>query len=76
MLLSACGDGAGKDAGLDWVEENQDGAVEVIATARYGATLALEHSLFQPLRARVSGTETRVRLKTNPCSDGCGLELR
>jgi hypothetical protein len=48
MLLSACGDGAWKDAGLDWVEENQDGAVEVIATARDGATLALEHSLSSP----------------------------
>ena len=41
MLLSACGDSAWKNASLDWVEEKQDGAVEVIATAPDGATLAL-----------------------------------
>jgi hypothetical protein len=33
MLLSACDNGAWKDASLDWVEEKRDGAVEVIATA-------------------------------------------
>jgi hypothetical protein len=37
--------GAWKDASLDWVENKQDGAVEVIATAPEGATLALEHTL-------------------------------
>ena len=43
MLLSVCDNDAWKDASLDWVEEKQDGAVEVIATAQSGLTLALEH---------------------------------
>jgi hypothetical protein len=29
ILLSACENGAWRDADLDWVEEKQDGAVEV-----------------------------------------------
>jgi hypothetical protein len=48
MLLSACGDGAWEDASLDWVEEKQDGAVEVVATRPDDAKLALEHTLIQP----------------------------
>ena len=48
MLLSACDNGAWKDASLDWVEEKQDGAVEENTTAPSGATLALEHTLIQP----------------------------
>jgi hypothetical protein len=32
MLLSACENGAWRGANLDWVEEKQDGAVEVIVS--------------------------------------------
>lgn len=48
MLLSACDGGAWKDAGLDWIEQREDGAVEVIATRTDGTRLALEHTLIQP----------------------------
>jgi hypothetical protein len=48
MLLSAYGDDTWKDASLDWVEETQDSAVEVIATRPDGQKLALEHTLIQP----------------------------
>ena len=48
MLLSACDNDAWRDAFLDWVEERQDGAVEVIARKEDGTTLALEHTLIQP----------------------------
>lgn len=48
MLLSAYENGAWKAASLDWVEERQDGAVEVIATKADGTTLGLEHTLIQP----------------------------
>src|SRR5579872_5814521 len=36
-----------KNANLRWLEEEQDGAVEVLATTSGGATLALEHTLIQ-----------------------------
>jgi hypothetical protein len=48
MLLSACGNESWNGAALDWVEEKQDGAIEVIATNRDGKRLALEHTLIQP----------------------------
>jgi len=48
MLLSAYENGAWVGASLDWVEERQDGAVEVVATNAGGKSLALEHTLIQP----------------------------
>jgi hypothetical protein len=48
MFLSAYENNAWKTASLDWVEEKQDGAVEVVATRADGMTLALEHTLIQP----------------------------
>lgn len=48
MLLSAYENGAWKTAALDWVEEREDGAVEVVATRADGIKLALEHTLIQP----------------------------
>ena len=48
MLLSAYEDNAWKGASLDWVEETQDGAVEVVAARPDGQRLALEHTLIQP----------------------------
>jgi hypothetical protein len=48
MFLSAYENDAWKDASFDWIEERQDGAVEVIATKVGGMRLALEHTLIQP----------------------------
>ncbi len=48
MLLSAYESDTWKGASLDWVEEKQDGAVEVIATGVDRTRLALEHTLIQP----------------------------
>jgi hypothetical protein len=48
MFLSAYENDAWRDASLDWVEERQDGAVEVVATKTNGMKLALEHTLIQP----------------------------
>jgi hypothetical protein len=39
--------GAWKDAALNWIEETQENAVEVIATKTDGSTLALEHTLIE-----------------------------
>jgi hypothetical protein len=47
MFLSAYEQGAWKDAGLNWIEEAQENAVEVIATRADGTTLALEHTLVE-----------------------------
>ena len=70
MLLSACGACAWKDASLDWVEEKQDGTVEVIATGRDGATLALEHTLIQPFVGEKFDSEAFMkafgRIEKNP----------
>jgi len=48
MLLSECDVGAWSHANLDWVEEREDGALEVVATAADGNRLAVEHTLIQP----------------------------
>jgi hypothetical protein len=47
MFLASYEQGAWKDAGLNWVEEAEENAVEVIATRAYGKTLALEHTLIE-----------------------------
>lgn len=61
MLLSACDNAAWQDAHLDWVEEKQDGAVEVIATATDGRRLALEHTLIQPFVGEKFDSEIFMR---------------
>ena len=48
LLLSAYQDDAYRECTLDWLEDTQDGAVEVLATNRAGETLAIEHTLIQP----------------------------
>jgi hypothetical protein len=48
MLLSAYENDRWKDASLNWIEESEENAVEVIATRSDGATLALEHTLIEP----------------------------
>jgi len=61
---------AWKDASPDWVEEKRDGAVEVIATALSGATLALEHTLMQPFVGEKFDSEAFMkafgRIEKNP----------
>lgn len=61
MFLSAYENDAWKDASLDWVEERQDGAVEVIATKTDRTTLALEHTLIQPFVGEKFDSEAFVR---------------
>jgi hypothetical protein len=47
MLLSGYEQGGWKDAALNWIEETEENAVEVIATRADGHTLALEHTLVE-----------------------------
>lgn len=61
MFLSAYEYGMWKDASLDWVEEKQDAAVEVVATKVDGTTLALEHTLIQPFVDEKFDSERFVR---------------
>jgi hypothetical protein len=61
MLLSACDNGAWQSADLDWVEEKQDGTVEVIATRVDGIRLALEHTLIQPFVGEKFDSEVFMR---------------
>jgi len=70
MLLSVYENDAWKTASLDWVEERQDGAVEVIATKADGVTLALEHTLIQPFVGEKFDSEKFIkafgRIEKNP----------
>jgi len=47
MFLAGYEQGVWKDAALNWVEEAQENAVEVIATRSDGKTLAVEHTLIE-----------------------------
>lgn len=47
MFLAGYEQGAWKDATLNWIEETQENAVEVIATRSDRKTLALEHTLIE-----------------------------
>jgi hypothetical protein len=48
-FLSAYEQGSWTDAELDWADERQDGAVELVATRRSDSvTLAIEHTVIQP----------------------------
>jgi len=70
MLLSAYENDTWKGSSLDWVEEKQDGAVEVIATRADGKTLALEHTLIQPFVGEKFDSEAFIkafgRIEKNP----------
>src|ERR1700691_820244 len=48
LFLSSYENDDWKSCALDWLEDKQDGAVEVRATKLDGTTLALEHTLIQP----------------------------
>jgi hypothetical protein len=47
MFLSGYEQGTWRDAALNWIEETEENAVEVIATRADGNTLALEHTLVE-----------------------------
>jgi len=48
LFLSEYDDGAYRGCALDWLEDHQESAVEVLATSACGQTLAIEHTLIQP----------------------------
>ena len=70
MLLSAYENDTWKGSSFDWVEEKQDGAVEVVATRADGKTLALEHTLIQPFVGEKFDSEAFIkafgRIEKNP----------
>ncbi len=70
LFLSAYENDTWKTASLDWVEEKQDGAVEVIATRIDSTTLALEHTLIQPFVGEKFDSEKFIkafsRIERNP----------
>ena len=47
-FISAYEEGTWAEADCDWVDEREDGAVELIAKRSNGSTLAIEHTLIQP----------------------------
>ena len=70
MFLSGYENSSWRDAAPDWVEEKQDGAVEVIVTRADGVTLAIEHTIIQPFvgekRDSVEFMEAFGRIEKNP----------
>jgi hypothetical protein len=49
LFLSAYDSDTWQNCGTDWLDEKQDGAIELLATRiSDGATLAVEHTLIQP----------------------------
>src|SRR5437773_489496 len=48
LLLTEYENSAWKGCTLDWLEDKQDAAVEVLATRNDKTTLAIEHTLIQP----------------------------
>jgi len=48
LFLSAYENDSWKGAHLEWLDEWQDGAVEVFATRSDGKTLAIEHTIIEP----------------------------
>src|ERR1700739_1058690 len=70
MFLSFYENDSWNRATRDWVEERQDGAVEVVATRGDGGTLALEHTLIQPFSGENFDTDKFMkafaRIERNP----------
>ncbi len=48
LFISAYESDSWRGAHLDWLDERQDGAVEVLATRSDGKTLAIEHTIIEP----------------------------
>ncbi|MCI0718095.1 MAG: hypothetical protein L0338_03820 [Acidobacteria bacterium] len=61
LFLSAYENDGWKNCAIDWLEDKQDGAVEVIAKKPDGTTLALEHTLIQPFVGEKSDSERFLR---------------
>ena len=70
LFLSAYENDGWKSCTLDWPEDKQDGAVEVLATKSDGTTLALEHTLIQPFVGEKFDSERFLRafsrIENNP----------
>ena len=70
LFLSTYENDGWKSCSLDWPEDKQDGAVEVLATKSDGTTLALEHTLIQPFVREKSDSERFLRafsrIENNP----------
>ena len=70
LFLSAYENDGWKGCTLDWLEDKQDGAVEVLATKSDGTTLALEHTLIQPFVGEKFDSERFLRafsrIENNP----------
>jgi hypothetical protein len=70
LFLSAYEHDTWQGASLDWVEEKQNGAVEVVAARTDGISLALEHTLIQPFVGEKFDSEAFMtafgRIEKNP----------
>jgi hypothetical protein len=79
MFLSAYENDSWRTADLDWVEDRQDGAVELIATRADGTTLAIEHTLIQPFVGEKDDTQTFMKalepIEKNPALVRPGRQL-
>jgi hypothetical protein len=82
MFLSGYDNGAWKDASLNWIEETQGNAVEVIATSSTGKTLALEHTLIELFTGEkydstifVEAFETRIEKNPDLIIPGRALDV-
>lgn len=82
MFLSGYDNGAWKDASLNWIEETQENAVEVIATSSTGKTLALEHTLIELFTGEkydstifVEAFETRIEKNPDLIIPGRALDV-
>jgi hypothetical protein len=82
MFLSGYASGAWKDASLNWIEETQENAVEVVATSSTGKTLALEHTLIELFAGEkydstifVEAFETRIEKNPDIIIPGRALDV-
>jgi len=70
LFLSSYENDDWKSCALDWLEDKQDGAVEVRATKLDGTSLALEHTLVQPFVGEKFDSErflrAFLRINNNP----------
>jgi hypothetical protein len=83
MFLSGFDNGAWKDASLNWIEETQENAVEVIATSSTGKTVALEHTLIELFTGEkydstifVEAFETRIEKNPDLIIPGRALDVK
>ena len=82
MLLSGYEQGTWKSAALDWIEEKEVNAVEVIASKGDGTTLALEHTLIELFKGEkydstifAEAFEARIEKNTELIIPGRALDV-